>query len=48
MNKEELIENLGTIAHSGSQDFSNKIQNSDSPSSSSDIIGQVRIIQIFI
>ena len=39
MSKEELIENLGTIAHSGSKDFLNKIKEAKEKNEL-DIIGQ--------
>lgn len=41
MSEEELIKNLGTIAHSGTGEFLKNLQNGDAPSSSSsDLIGQ--------
>ncbi len=40
MTKEELDKNLGTIAHSDSLDFKQALDDSDSPTSDVDIIGQ--------
>jgi len=40
MTKEELIKNLGTIAKSGTSDFLAKLQESDTVTESSDLIGQ--------
>src|SRR5258708_14828281 len=39
MNRDEMIENLGTIAHSGAMSFLNALK--EKGNSSSDIIGQV-------
>ena len=40
MTKEELIKNLGTIAHSGSKAFIEKLTTSKEGSSASNVIGQ--------
>lgn len=40
MTRNDLVTNLGTIAKSGTADFLSKMQNQDSGSDASDLIGQ--------